>query len=713
MEEVRLQAFLAHSGVASRRAAEELIASGRVFVNGESVTAPGLKVRPGVDEISVEGQTVAVQPITWIALHKPTGYVTTRIDQYGRKTIYDLLPDRYHGLFHVGRLDRDSEGLILLTNDGGLANRMLHPSFGVTKEYWADVEGKPTAEEMHRLTDGVEHEGEILKAESVRRLHQTGEHEHRLSIVMVEGKNREVRRMLEALGHPVNRLMRRRFGPVALGELKPGKWRVVDDTELSSLRKKPEKAAEATATGTGGDRPPRRATHGTYSDAEKKPARPASAEKSRRNADEKGSRPLAKVRKPSGQGAAKPARGRWNEDRDATPRAAGESGKRAGKRGPGEPRERFLRPSARPTGKPVRRDAEETPRGPVRRDDDAPRRPPVRRDDDAPRSRPSARDGAPRRAPVRRDEASAPRRPSAGSRPGAPARPPRDGDDTQARRPPAGRSTGPGRPRRDDEETPTRRPTAGRSAAPGRPRRDDDEGSTRRPTAGRGAGPGRPRRDDEEAPTRRPPAGRSAGPGRPRRDDEEAPTRRPPAGRSAGPSRPRRDDDEGPTRRPTAGRSAGPGRPRRDDDEGPTRRPPAGRGAGPKRPAKSDDAREERRPGQGGEREMKAQWPQTGRPERSAEQKRDDGEGPRRAGRPGGQGPGAYRDDGARGKPGGRAGGAPARGGRDGDRPPPGGSRPRPGGAGKGGGAPKRGGGAGKGGGKPGAKRGGGGGRRA
>src|SRR4051812_29271687 len=121
-EEVRLQVFLAHAGVASRRAAEEMIASGRVFVNGTSVTAPGTKVRPGVDRIEVEGQAVEVQPVTWIALHKPKGYVTTRDDQYGRRTVYDLIPERYHALFHVGRLDRDSEGLLLLTNDGELAN---------------------------------------------------------------------------------------------------------------------------------------------------------------------------------------------------------------------------------------------------------------------------------------------------------------------------------------------------------------------------------------------------------------------------------------------------------------------------------------------------------------------------------------------------------------------------------------------------------------
>jgi len=252
-EEVRLQAFLAHSGVSSRRAAEELIAAGQVFVNGKPVTAPGTKIRPGVDEVEVQGRPVEVQPVTWIALHKPRGYVTTRIDPYGRKTVYELLPEKYHGLFHVGRLDRDSEGLLLLTNEGELANRMLHPSYGVTKEYWADVEGKPTAEEMHRLTEGVDADGDLMQAERVRRLHQTGDNEHRLSVVMREGKKREVRRMLDALGHPVARLIRRRFGPVSIGELKPGKWRVLAEAELATLREPPGRRPKRPARLHSGD----------------------------------------------------------------------------------------------------------------------------------------------------------------------------------------------------------------------------------------------------------------------------------------------------------------------------------------------------------------------------------------------------------------------------------------------------------------------------
>ncbi|HET7463030.1 MAG TPA: pseudouridine synthase [Longimicrobium sp.] len=670
-EEVRLQAFLAHAGIASRRAAEELIASGRVFVNGESVTAPGIKVRPGVDEVQVEGQPVVVQPITWIALHKPKGYVTTRDDQYGRKTVYDLLPERYHGLFHVGRLDRDSEGLILLTNDGTLANRMLHPSFGITKEYWADVEGKPTAEEMHRLTEGVEDEGETLKAESVRRLHQTGEHEHRMSIVLVEGKNREVRRMMEAVGHPVNRLIRRRFGPVALGELKPGKYRVVTDTELAGLRKKPSKAATSIAHGEsrdespGGDRPPRRATHGAYSQApaEKKPASPAaSAGKSRRNADEKGARPFAKTARGKPGRAAKPGRaGRRDDEQDSgSPRGTGAKGGPK-KRGFGD-RERLDRP--RGTGKPTRRDDGETPRaaarGPVRRDEDAPRRAPVRRDEDAPRRGPVRRDDddAPRRAPVRRGDGDVPRGAARGGRPGTPVRRPFGEDEAPVRRPPAKRAGG--KPARRDDDGDTRRPGAG--ARGGKPVRRDEDAGAPRPSAGRG-GPNRPpRRDDGDDSPRTPKA--RPGAGRTTRRDEGETGRPSPPKRTGGPSRGRQDEEERPERGAAAGRRTGQG---------------------------------------GGDREMKAQWPQTGRPERASAREKDEGEAPRggRAGGPrGGRPSGGDSPRGAKpgsGKPGG-AGGGPGRGG---DRPrsgggggrpgPRGGGKPGPRGGGKGGGGGGRG----------------------
>jgi 23S rRNA pseudouridine2605 synthase len=235
-EPVRLQVFIARSGIASRRGAEELIAEGRVWVNGEPVTAPGTKVVPGIDRVEVDGEPISAATETlWVALHKPKGYVTTRHDPYGRKTIYELLPAKLHHLFHVGRLDRDSEGVLLLTNDGPAANQFLHPRFGVTKEYLVDVEGRPASDELRRLTAGVELEDGVARAESVDRLHQVDLDVWRIRIVLREGKKREVRRMMAAVGHPVRRLIRRRFGPVELGELPSGKWRVVAPAELSAL----------------------------------------------------------------------------------------------------------------------------------------------------------------------------------------------------------------------------------------------------------------------------------------------------------------------------------------------------------------------------------------------------------------------------------------------------------------------------------------------
>ncbi|HST58513.1 MAG TPA: pseudouridine synthase, partial [Longimicrobium sp.] len=235
-EKIRLQSFLARSGVASRRAAEEMITHGRIAVNGETVTAMGLQVVPGVDRVEVDGEEVKVAPTTWLALHKPTGYVTSRTDPFGRETVYALLPEKYHGLFHVGRLDRDSEGLLLLTNDGDLANKFLHPSFGITKEYDVIVTGKPSDATLRQLTEGVELEDGIARAESARLIGPAGNGQSRLKLVLREGKKREVRRMMTALGHEVMRLVRRRFGPIDLAELPSGKWRIVAPEELSHVR---------------------------------------------------------------------------------------------------------------------------------------------------------------------------------------------------------------------------------------------------------------------------------------------------------------------------------------------------------------------------------------------------------------------------------------------------------------------------------------------
>ncbi|HEX2209516.1 MAG TPA: pseudouridine synthase, partial [Longimicrobium sp.] len=312
-EPVRLQAFLARSGIASRRAAEEMITHGRIAVNGETVTAMGLTVVPGVDRVEVDGEEVKVAPTTWLALHKPKGYVTTRIDPYGRRTVYDLLPEKYHGLFHVGRLDRDSEGLLLLTNDGELANRFLHPSFGITKEYDVVATGKPSDAALRQLVEGVElDDGAVAQAESARLMGPAGNGLSRLKLVLREGKKREVRRMLAALGHEVTRLVRRRFGPIELGELPKGKYRVVQPEELSHVRRPPKKKARD-ADDADSARPRSKAgaksaaARAATADGERRPRGKASADADARPA----------------RGAAKSGAGSRFGDGDATPKRSG------------------------------------------------------------------------------------------------------------------------------------------------------------------------------------------------------------------------------------------------------------------------------------------------------------------------------------------------------------------------------------------------------
>lgn len=233
-EPVRLQAYLARAGVASRRASEDLIREGRVRVNGK-VAEIGSKVEAG-DRVEVDGKPVRTQRLEWIALHKPKGYVTTRDDPEGRKTVYDLLPKSLHHLFHVGRLDRDSSGLILLTNDGPGANRLLHPRYGTTKEYFADVIGKPSAAQVRMLEEGIELEDGIAQALSAGIRGEISEDVYRIELVMQEGRRREVRRMLDEIGFPVRRLFRRRFGPIDIGRLAPGKWRKLEPEEVRALR---------------------------------------------------------------------------------------------------------------------------------------------------------------------------------------------------------------------------------------------------------------------------------------------------------------------------------------------------------------------------------------------------------------------------------------------------------------------------------------------
>lgn len=239
---MRLQKYLSRAGVASRRGAEDLIRDGRVRVNGEVVTEMGVKVS-GDERVEVDGRVVSPDPPLWILIHKPAGYVTTRDDPQGRPTVYDLIPDRYSGLFHVGRLDLDSEGLLLLTNEGGVANRLMHPRHEVDRVYRVDVVGAVDATVRQRLLKGIELDDGIARAHAVDVLAReearggAGASPHtRVRIVMREGRKREVRRLFDAVGHPVRRLVRERLGPIELGGLPAGEWRELRADEVEALR---------------------------------------------------------------------------------------------------------------------------------------------------------------------------------------------------------------------------------------------------------------------------------------------------------------------------------------------------------------------------------------------------------------------------------------------------------------------------------------------
>jgi 23S rRNA pseudouridine2605 synthase len=225
----RLQKVLAAAGLGSRRVCEILIEEERVTVNGE-VAILGRRVDPETDRIEVDGLRVPVRPglVTYL-LNKPRGVVSTAADPQGRPTVVELVPAEPR-IFPVGRLDTDTEGLILLTNDGDLAHRLTHPSFGVEKEYLAQVDGSPTPADLRRLREGIELE-DGMTAPAKASLTAPGA----VRLVIHEGRNRQVRRMLEAVGYPVKRLVRTRIGPLADRRLKPGEWRVLEMEEVRAL----------------------------------------------------------------------------------------------------------------------------------------------------------------------------------------------------------------------------------------------------------------------------------------------------------------------------------------------------------------------------------------------------------------------------------------------------------------------------------------------
>jgi 23S rRNA pseudouridine2605 synthase len=227
----RLQKVLARVGIGSRRSAEDLIAGGHVRVNGE-VARLGRRVDPEHDLITVDGAPVGVRPgLVRYLLNKPAGVITTADDPQGRPTVVELVPSDPR-VFPVGRLDQDTEGLLLLTNDGELAHRLTHPSYGVEKDYLAWVEGSPTRAALRRLREGIELDDGLTAPARVAVVSPG-----LVRLTIHEGRNRQVRRMCEAVGHPVLRLVRTRIGPLSDRKLKPGRWRELTVDEAHALER--------------------------------------------------------------------------------------------------------------------------------------------------------------------------------------------------------------------------------------------------------------------------------------------------------------------------------------------------------------------------------------------------------------------------------------------------------------------------------------------
>ena len=234
--EVRLQKALADAGVASRRACEELITEGRVSVNGAQVTQLGTKVDPEIDKLEVDGETVrANKSKSYLLFNKPAGVLSTMSDPEGRPCLGDYFADRSERLFHVGRLDKESEGLIVLTNDGDIAHRATHPSYGLIKKYLVEIEGHLSTAQGAELRSGIRLEDGLARALEVTVLREPTPKNAWIEISIHEGRYHIVRRMFEELGLPVTRLIRTEFGPLNVGETKVGRWRHLNEAEVENL----------------------------------------------------------------------------------------------------------------------------------------------------------------------------------------------------------------------------------------------------------------------------------------------------------------------------------------------------------------------------------------------------------------------------------------------------------------------------------------------
>ncbi|WP_322905533.1 pseudouridine synthase [Paenibacillus campi] len=234
----RLQKILAQAGIASRRKSEELILAGKVMVNGEVVTELGTKADPTVDEITVDGRSIAAEKKVYYMLNKPKGVITSASDPEGRKIVQDYMKGVKERVYPVGRLDYDSEGLLILTNDGELANKLTHPRHHVPKTYLVTVEGVPHGEALEKFRNGIQLEDGMTKpAEADYYDVDTDKKQATIRVTIYEGKNRQIRRMFEALSHKVIRLKRISFGELLIGNLKRGIYRPLTKEEIDQLHK--------------------------------------------------------------------------------------------------------------------------------------------------------------------------------------------------------------------------------------------------------------------------------------------------------------------------------------------------------------------------------------------------------------------------------------------------------------------------------------------
>ena len=235
---VRLHKILADAGVASRRASEELILDGRVSVDGLLITELGYKCDPEIVEVAVDGETIrANKSKSYLAFYKPAGILSTMSDPEGRPNLSDYFTGRNDRLFHVGRLDKESEGLIILTNDGNVTHRATHPSYGLVKRYLVEIEGSLSKASIDALLKGVELEDGMARALDVKSVREISQKHSWAEVSIHEGRYHIVRRMFMALELPVIRLIRTDFGPISIGDLKEGRWRNLNEGELVKLFK--------------------------------------------------------------------------------------------------------------------------------------------------------------------------------------------------------------------------------------------------------------------------------------------------------------------------------------------------------------------------------------------------------------------------------------------------------------------------------------------